>query len=78
MQTQFNELTDAQWLIIVPYFNTNRKRKYDLRIMFNAILWINRTGCSMAQFRYPYWEIVYYYFRVWTKLGIIDNISFYS
>ena len=78
MQTQFNELTDAQWLIISPFFNLWRKRKHDLRIIFNAILWINRTGAQWRNIgkQYPYWQIVYYYFRVWTKLGIIDKINF--
>ena len=78
MQTQFNELTDAQWLVIAPHFNSIRKRKYDLRIIFNGILWINRTGAQWRNLdkKYPYWQIVYYYFRVWTKLGIIDDTNF--
>jgi len=77
MQTQFNELTDAQWNLIMPYLPMNRKRKHDLRIMFNAILWINRVGGQWRNLdsRYPYWQIVYYYFRIWTKLGIIDTIN---
>ena len=78
MQTQFNELTDAQWSLIEPYFNTIRKRKHDLRRMFNAIQWVVRTGSQWRNMEnhYPYWQIVYYYFRTWTKLGIIDNINF--
>ena len=77
MQTQFNELTDAQWTLIMPYLPMKRKRKHDLRIIFNAILSINRTGTQWrnSDSRYPYWEIVYYYFRVWTKSGIIDTIN---
>ena len=77
MQIQFNELTDAQWLLIVPHLPTKRKRKHDLRIIFNAIFWINRTGCQWRNLdsRYPYWQIVYYYFRTFTKLGIIDTIN---
>ena len=77
MQTQFNELTDAQWTLIMPYLPMKRKRKHDLRIIFNAILSINRTGTQWRNLdsRYPYWEIVYYYFRVWTKSGIIDTIN---
>ena len=78
MQTQFNELTDAQWIFIEPYFNTTRTRKHDLRIMFNAIQWLVRTGSQWRNMdsRYPYWEIVYYYFSKWTKSGIIENINF--
>ena len=53
MQTQFNELTDAQWTLIMPYLPM--KRKYDLRIIFNAILSINRTGTQWRNLdsRYP-------------------------
>jgi putative transposase len=77
MQTQFNELTDAQWAIIAPFFPTSRKRKYDLRIIFNAILWLNRVGGQWRNLdsKYPYWQIVYYYFRIWTKLGLLDTIN---
>jgi putative transposase len=81
MQTQFNKLTDAQWLIISKFLPMNRKRKHDLRAILDAILYINRTGIQWRNLNvegslFPYWEIVYYYFRTWTKLGIIRNINF--
>jgi putative transposase len=58
----------------------NRKRKHNLRFMVDAIFYINRTGVQWRNLNvkgsiFPYWQIVYYYFRVWTKLGIIANIS---
>jgi putative transposase len=82
MQSQFNELTDAQWLIVSPFLPVNRKRKHDLRLIINAIFYINRTGIQWRNLNvkgsiFPYWQIVYYYFRVWTKLGIIENINIY-
>lgn len=81
MQTQFNELTDAQWLLIMPYLPMTRKRKHNLRDMLNAIFYIDRTGIQWRNLNvkgsiFPYWQIVYYYFRIWTKLGIIENINF--
>ena len=80
MQTQFNELTDAQWLIIGEHLPMIRKRKSDLRAIINAIFYINRTGIQWRNLNvnggtYPYWQIVYYYFRTWTKLGIISDIN---
>ena len=80
MQLQFNELTDAQWLIISELLPVNRKRKYNLRDMVDAIFYINRTGIQWRNLNvkgslFPDWRIVYYYFRVWTQLGIIKNIN---
>lgn len=81
MQTQFNELTDAQWLIISEGLPMIRKRKTDLRAIVNAIFYINRTGIQWRNLNvknslFPYWQIVYYYFRIWTKLGIISEINY--
>ena len=80
MQIQFNELTDAQWLIISEYLPIGRKRKHDLRGILDAIFYILRTGAQWRNLNvknslFPYWQIVYYYFRVWTKLGIIAQIN---
>jgi putative transposase len=80
MQTQFNELTDAQWLLISPFLPLNRKRKHNLRLILDAIFYINRTGIqwrnlNVKDSKFPYWQIVYYYFRTWTKLGILENMN---
>jgi putative transposase len=80
MQTQFTKLTDAQWELISPFLPLNRKRKHNLRLIFDAISYINRTGVQWRNINvegtiFPYWQIVYYYFRVWTKLGIIENLN---
>jgi transposase len=37
MQTQFRELTDAQWDLISPFLPLNRKRKHNLRLIFDVI-----------------------------------------
>jgi putative transposase len=80
MQTQFNELTDAQWLLISENLPMTRKRKHDLRGIVDAIFYILRTGVQWRNLNvknslFPYWQIVYYYFRIWTKLGIIADIN---
>jgi hypothetical protein len=43
MQPQFERLTDDQWKGIKVFLNWQRPRKYDLRKIFDAILWITRT-----------------------------------
>jgi putative transposase len=80
MQIQFNELTDAQWLIISPYLPLDRKRKYDLRVILDSIFFVNRTGIQWRNLNtkftsFPPWQIIYYYFKVWTKLDIISRIN---
>lgn len=76
MQAQYEELTDAQW-DLASFYIPERKRRQDLRAIFNAILWIVRTGCQWRNLdsKFPYWQIVYYYFRSWTKLGIFAEIN---
>lgn len=77
MQTQFEELTDAQWSKVSYYLPTERSRKHNLRVVFNAILYLVRTGCQWRNLdsKYPKWQCVYYYFRTWTKLGIFAEIN---
>ena len=45
-RTKFTELTNSQWQIIKEFLNIQRKRKHDLRMIVNAILKLNRTGCQ--------------------------------
>jgi transposase len=77
MQTQFNELTDAQWLIITPFLPMKRKRKQDLRDIVNAVFFVCRTGVQWRNLdtKFPYWQIVYYYFRTWTAQGVFDKLN---
>lgn len=77
MVAQFYELTDSQWEIIKDFLPVQRKRKYDLRIIINAIFWIHRTGSQWRNLdsKYPNWQIVYYYFRSWTLNGTIEKMN---
>lgn len=77
MTTQYERLTDNQWEVIKEYLPIKRKRQLDLREVFNAILWITRTG---AQWRnldssFPKWTAVYYYFYRWSRQGRIERIN---
>ncbi len=67
-------LTDARWQIIAEFVEDGRRRKYSLRTIVDAILYIVKTGC---QWRYlpkdfPKWQLVYYYFRKFETTGLIE------
>jgi transposase len=77
-----SDLTDKQWELIEPLLParprgpSGRPRSYDRREIINAILYLNRAGCSwrMLPSDLPYWKTVYHYFRLWRKDGTLDRI----
>ncbi|WP_100502087.1 IS5 family transposase [Geodermatophilus chilensis] len=81
-----SDLTDEQWALIeplVPVLSTSgrgtrggRPAKYPRRRMVDAILYLDRTGCSWRQLPhdFPPWETVYYYFQRWAADGTTDRI----
>lgn len=77
MNTQFSELTDSQWEVIKDLFPIQRKRKYDLRNVVNAILWMLRTGCQWRNLdsKYPCWRIIYYYKRKFELDGTWQRLN---
>lgn len=64
-----SDLTDRQWSIIEPYIPPaepgGRVRTVDMREVVNAILYLNRTGCSwrMLPHAFPPWGTVHDYYR---------------
>ncbi|OMP75493.1 IS5 family transposase [[Flexibacter] sp. ATCC 35208] len=76
MRPKYTLLTDSQWQSIEKLLTDKRKRKYCLRKIFNAILWICRTGCQWRNLssEFPYWQIVYYYFNKWKKNGFFEKV----
>ena len=77
MVTQQESLTDTQYSLILGIFSDNRKRKYDLRHILDAIFWLNRTGCQWRNLdsKFPKWQLVYYYFNKFVKRGIWEQIN---
>lgn len=75
--TRFTELTNSQWQIIKKLVDNGRKRKHNLRTIFDAILKQARTGCQWRNMdeKYPPWESVYYYFRKWQKDGTWTSVT---
>ncbi len=79
MQTQHMRLTDPQWEIMKEYLPIQRKRKYDLRDIVDAILWYLRVGGQWRNLPegYPPYASVYYYFKRWKLNGTLENLNAY-
>jgi transposase len=77
-----SDLTDRRWELVEPLLPklprgpAGRPRTNDRREIVNAILYLNRAGCSwrMLPSDLPYWKTVYHYFRLWRKDGTLDRI----
>jgi len=81
-----SDLTDAQWARVeplVPVLSTRcpgtrggRPPKYSRRRIVDAILYLDRTGCSWRQLPhdFPPWDTVYCYFQQWAADGTTDRI----
>jgi putative transposase len=74
------DLTDEQWqliqLLLPPAKPGGRPRKTDLREVFNALLYLNRAGCSwrMLPHEFPPWKTVYNYYRAWIDHAVWHEI----
>jgi transposase len=72
-----SDLTDSQWKFIKSSLTFHeRKRKYDLRSIWNAINYIVKTGCQwrLLPTNFPKWQLVYYYYSKWASMEIYDLI----
>jgi putative transposase len=70
------DVTDSQWQVIKKFMNTQRKRRHDLRDVWNGIQYVLKTGCQcrMLPKDFAPWSVVYYYYRSWKYAGIIELI----
>jgi len=77
MTSYSSNLSDNQWQYISNFLDTKRSRKHSLREVFNGILYLVKTGCQwrMLPEDLPNWRIVYYYFSVWKRLGVIEVLQ---
>src|SRR5438128_1744002 len=74
-----SDLTNEQWALIepmVPVRPGGRPAIHPRRRIVEAILYVNRTGCSWRQLPhdFPPWETVYFYFPRWAGDGTTDRI----
>ncbi|WP_295712755.1 transposase [Mucilaginibacter sp.] len=70
-------LSDSQWQYISNFLDTKRNRKYPLREIVNAILYVVKSGCQwrMLPGDFAPWKLVYYYFDSWKKNEIFELIN---
>jgi len=70
------DLTDSQWQFIEKILNDNRKREHKLRDIWNAIIYLVKTGCQwrMLPHDFPHWSAVYYYFKKWKNNGLFEEV----
>ena len=69
-------LTDNQWKIIEKFFSVQeRKRKYSLRKIFDAINYLLKTDCQwrMLPKEFPPHNTVFYYFNKWKNEGVFEE-----
>lgn len=58
-------LTETEWQYITKVLNLQvKKQKYDLRMIWNAIIYLVKTGYQwpMLPKDFPKWKSVYYYY----------------
>jgi transposase len=75
-------LTDAEFALIEPYLPAakpgGRPRTTDVRQVFNALLYIDRTGCQWRHLppppHFPPAGTVYGYFRAWLAAGVFEAL----
>jgi putative transposase len=69
------DLTDTQWQFIKSSLHIkDRKRKHDLREVWNGINYLVKTGCQwrMLPCNFPKWQLIYYYYSKWSNLELFD------
>ena len=70
-------LTDKQWQVTENILDPqHRKRKYPLRDIMNAIIYILKTGCQwrMLPKDFPPHNTVFYYFNKWKLEGVFEEL----
>jgi transposase len=74
------DLTNAQWKLIArlipPVKAGGRPRKYDMREVVNALLYVNREGCTWRALPHdlPHWKTAYNFFRAFEADGTWDKV----
>lgn len=84
-----SDLSDARWQLIAPRLTAWRQARtdagvkgrtptHDLREIFNAILYVNRTGIPWRYLPhdFPPHATVYGYFAAWSREGIFTDLNY--
>ena len=77
MKKYASELTDTEFKIIEKTVKDQRKRKDELLDIWNGIFYLLKTGCPWRYLSsdYPPWKTVYYYFTMWKREGVIEELQ---
>ena len=76
-----SDTTDFEWEVVEPFTRKKsgrgRTRTVDIRAVFDAIMYINKTGCQwdMLPHEFPDYRHVNYYYTKWRKDGTWDCIQ---
>ena len=80
-----SDLTDAQWVKLEPLLKPprgnrhagGRPRKYELRRVVDALLYVVKTGCQWRQLpaNFPPWLSVHQQFRAWRDDGTWERVT---
>jgi putative transposase len=69
-------LTESQWQILEKFLNDKRKRVHNLRDIWNALLYLVKSGCQwrLLPSDFAHWSAVYYYFKKWKSDGTFEEV----
>jgi transposase len=76
-----SDVSDAEWTLLVPYLTLMREdapqREYSMRVLFNAIRYVVKTGCTwrFLPHDFPPWSAVYQQARRWLAAGVFEQIA---
>jgi len=80
-----SDLTDSQWAKLEPLLHKvvgdrhagGRPRKYPLRRVTEAVLYVVKTGCQWRQLpaNFPPWKAVHEQFRRWRDAGLWERVG---
>ncbi len=75
------DLTEQQWHILKPLIPLpkagGRPRSVNIREIVNAMFYIQGSGCAWRLLPHdlPPWSTVYYYFRLWRRDGVWQQLN---
>jgi putative transposase len=66
-----SDLSAKSWQIIEKLLLIQRKSRWSLKDIVDAILYVTKNGCVWRDLPadFPCWQTVYWYFRKWVKDG---------
>jgi len=73
-----SDVSDEEWALVVSYVTLMTEaapqRAYSLRVVFNALRWMARTGAAwrMLPHDFPPWTAVYHQTQRWLKAGMFE------